>query len=309
MNSFKARFSMEFFKKIISQEINLEKEYENVNILLQKQVCTEEFTPRIIDIISIVNKHFLKIDSYIRDGYSSINKFLYDHFSARWNSRNYYGEKNYSDYFEVIYTFLEIIFEFNKQNNKQIGCNYDNSDIEYNAVRDTLIAIFNNLNRIADKLDCEFKCIYNNGHIFYQLVRKKLAADLASINIAKSGCRDYQNYQNDIFKYLSVKNQGNLNEKNRILANLNKYVEFCKKDIGAFNSIIKDITKITNNFGVHHYEGDTVKIDFKKIPENELEKLYDAVFETILLAIIATNYSKNNYKSQLDEAIEKYREK
>lgn len=296
MNSFKVRFSM-FFKDFYTRQLDFRKEVKTIIEILKEREYENDFSVEHKSIFDLIQTKFKFWDK--RDTYLFLDEFLKNEFPWIFLDIEI-SQKQFISFVEFIYTIV---------------CDFDN-DWTYNITKgsewffekdqkDTLNILVENLERIATKLNCEFRKVKNNRHQFYELVTKDLTSDVALQLLGD------EEYKYDIYNYQTLKNVSNLKEKRKILSNLWKYFEKFKKEDeyknNSFQFLFSNIDVFSNNFSIRHIKNDRMKDeykDLKQITEIELEEIYDKLFQNMLLGIIVINYLKNDFR--LNDLKEKY---
>lgn len=157
-------------------------------------------------------------------------------------------------------------------------------------------AINTNLEVVAEGLNYRFREIEHNNSVVFKLTKRDYQLDAAINSI------DNRDLSHDLLSYLDLRNENNIKEKTRIVAELYKYFEsldhlyqdtiIYKKDKNSKNiNLLNEFNFVCNNFNMRHWPKEihrNFKEDIKKdISEDEMLELLNICFYLGLQLIIS----------------------
>lgn len=183
-------------------------------------------------------------------------------------------------YLEYVYNMLMI---FDKK------CYYD--ELTFNALTDTII-------QILSKINLEIKKIDNQKYI---IIEKCVALNSVISQVPK-------NIQIPFIEYLNVENT--VEEKRQILKKLADYFEGEKKifensKVSFTKNLFSDTQYYFNNYNIRHnnLKGTKLQEKVKNMPQADLEKVYDSVYNNCLILILLLKYEPFDSETKINKTL------
>ncbi len=262
---------MSFFEEWIKKTIVFNTEISNIENLLKKHYCYPK------SIYGDIRANFLNWK--LRQTSISFESFLLNSgIQDIINKANDNIEISLIEFLRYI-EYVNAILRFWCSSNPFYRCDNEN-----------FIAVNQNIDIILDKINFDLKWIGNDDSAYAICIEKDFKARYAAEAVNDSNISE----QIFLFNHHSLK--GNLFDKAIILSRLYMVLEGIKTNLTSNNLgyICQELGHLSDKMNVRHKPKGKEVLVVNNMTEEEIEKIYDRMFKTYLIAIILDDYLKND---------------
>lgn len=206
-----------------------------------------------------------------RSNYISLDQFLHNTGLNKilLNARHKLCDKDdFLNYSEAIVNLISLV-------NLDILETY-NLKSEYRCIAENITNVLTQLNFKIVELNDVFRIVENDW----------------KVSTSSEFVGDDYNLGEQIYLYNHRNNSGDLHSKSDILCRLNKYIEANKNKLNAngYSDLVSNINFMANKLDIRHAPSKDEKILIEGLTNDEIEQLYDNLFELHLDAIVLLDY-------------------